>query len=522
MSLRSYEYFEGVTNLQGSGGSALINVQGQIFDSKGKELPYGENQEGDKTVVCPGWDGIREYRVIDLVALQFKRLVIGMENYGSVIAFVIDGDKQNTHASNVGYRFKGGKLEVKNHPGFYYVPGATGVAINASGVLLRVLSNKYSNWYITSAGTKNAKGGYYTTVFCIRGWSYTLGRHRAMLLVFKGYPDNVDTLVTNHKNGIPGDDRLDNLEWVTRLENNQHAFDTGLRSSTIPVLIRNVLTGEVKEFASKELAKRYLGIQGGNTMVFRLDKAKFGHVFHDGTQVKYKNDLRDWIIPEDPVKAIEEAKTAKRSIKAKNCFNGIERVYESITEASQDLHIGVDTIAQRFKVKNFKPLFGWLFKDLEDNSPWYSYTEEELLISMQPASEKAEARNLLTGEHRNYDSVRQACLDVGTKWSQDVLRQGRQPLLATGWQIKKEADIWEEIPDFEAAIYKLQLEVTARCEATGKLYLASSCAQMASNLGLHAQTLRKAAMTRGNKVYGGYRFMLGINLDTEWPETQTA
>lgn len=107
---RRYVYKEGLTTLLGSSGKFLINNDGQIRDVKGNELPYRRDDDGNKVVTCTSWDGERDYRVIDLVALQFKNLQIPKSRYGEVSAFVMDGNPENTHARNVGYRFKAGGL----------------------------------------------------------------------------------------------------------------------------------------------------------------------------------------------------------------------------------------------------------------------------------------------------------------------------------------------------------------------------------------------------------------------------
>jgi hypothetical protein len=50
--------------------------------------------------------------------------------------------------------------------------------------------------------------------------------HRVIASLFLGeHPSTVDV---NHKNGNKSDNRVDNLEWVTRRENIQHAIRTGL------------------------------------------------------------------------------------------------------------------------------------------------------------------------------------------------------------------------------------------------------------------------------------------------------
>ena len=53
--------------------------------------------------------------------------------------------------------------------------------------------------------------------------------HRLVLEAFIGpCPSNCET---NHKNGIKTDNRVENLEWITRSENTKHAFRIDLKTN---------------------------------------------------------------------------------------------------------------------------------------------------------------------------------------------------------------------------------------------------------------------------------------------------
>jgi len=512
---KRYVYIEGLTNLIDSKGEFYINILGNVKDRFGENISTELDSDGNITVKVLSWDGRRDYRVIDLVAIHFKDLHIPKEKYNDVIAFTLDSDKKNIHASNIGYRFKE-KIEAKDFSGFYHVPAFTKIALNELGEVINVKTKNKLKWGITKPGIKNTKGGYFIVKYSLYdSQQSSCLRHRALCLIFKDYPDNVDLMTVNHKNGIPGEDWLDNLEWATRSENNIHAYVNDLKNQHMRVLCRDVLTGDVIEYYSISECSRVLGYSTDETIRYRLYQSVFSTVFSDGKQFKLKSDERDWIIPDDPKKAIEEGQL-KTAVIVRDCKTLFEMSYDTVIDASKAIGIKRGSIHWRLERGNKKPLFGYQVKNLNDSEPFPDFTQEDYITSLNSNSFPVSVRNLLTNEIREYDSINQVIQELGHTHMASVLREGRQPLYSDGWQVKFQNESWEDIPDFEEEIYKRTRDITAKCEKTGDLILAENAQQMSEILGRDVKAIRVAAMTRGNKVYHGYRFRLGVS-DETWP-----
>lgn len=86
--------------------------------------------------------------------------------------------------------------------------------------------------------------------------------HRLIAAAFLGKPENDRQIYVNHKNGDGFDNRIENLEWVSPLENNQHAVDTGLVSGLNPVIQYNLQGIRQREFPSLHEASRHVNCNG--------------------------------------------------------------------------------------------------------------------------------------------------------------------------------------------------------------------------------------------------------------------
>lgn len=484
-----------------------ITVDGKVLNRRYEPIPLELNKDGHEIITIESsLYPTTVFRVCDLVAIYFKWLShLIFEILVDVEAFHLDGDITNNHASNIGFRFKNGPKESLTNKGYYYIPGYPFRVINKEGDIRNDKTGQSLKMNYTLPGKKNITGGYAVTTIQLnnQGDSIRLGRHRAMLLAFRYIPDNIESLVCNHINGIPGDDRLENLEWVTRKRNLAHAYETGLRSQNRPVLVKHVLTNEITEYFSVAEAARNIGVndRGLNQM---LEQRPFGSVNGKGYQIKYKDDERDWVILNDPKRAIELT-IQKIGVKARNCSSLEVFEFESIGKASEYTGVKQATIGYRFSKEDYSPLRNWQFIPVDiDDFP--DFTEEERLSTLGPINFKVIARNLNTSEIRNFNSVKQAGQsDIGIINISDRLRRGQQPVVDKLWQFKLDdgSDWQEPKPDWFAysqphAIYALDIE-------TGNVFIHDTIGKLADALNVSKNVARRKCDT-GELVENKYIF----------------
>lgn len=114
------------------------------------------------------------------------------------------------------------KFPVKGWEGFYEVDKLGNVFSLPRTVQFidgRMFHFKYRKRKIVIAGM-----GYAMLVLCNGTIKKTVSVHRLMAFTFFGDPTGNRDHV-NHKNGVKTDNRIENLEWVTRNENIQHSYD---------------------------------------------------------------------------------------------------------------------------------------------------------------------------------------------------------------------------------------------------------------------------------------------------------
>jgi hypothetical protein len=76
------------------------------------------------------------------------------------------------------------------------------------------------------------RGGYLDLLLYKDGTCKRMAIHRLVAIVFLPNPENKE--MVNHKDGDKTNNRIDNIEWVTRAENMRHAFSNGLVNSSGP------------------------------------------------------------------------------------------------------------------------------------------------------------------------------------------------------------------------------------------------------------------------------------------------
>lgn len=322
-----------------SGNLYFVDISGNITDNCGNMINNFYNQNNDLCVDIAWVDGYKTYRVAELVAFTFKPVFIPHTEWNRIWVIFRDGDNKNLHPSNLVWKFPTTGIESKRYPGYYYIPCFTKYVVDKFGNVMNVIQG------YPMTGTKKDVGYvYYNLTPDIKSKdikkSYVIGRHRILSFVFLDYPKDVDVLEVNHINGIPGYDRLENLEWVTRQENIKHAFINNLRTDNKPVIVTNHNTGEVTKYYSAHECGRVLGL--GRAVVHWRIKKSPGKIFKPGYSFKYEND--------DYQKADDSHYGVK--IKLINTVTNDILFFDSIYQCSIFMKVSKKVIQKRLKRSN--------------------------------------------------------------------------------------------------------------------------------------------------------------------------
>lgn len=328
----------------------------EIYDSEGNTIEININKEGLKVVKLNWIFGLKEYPLALVVILTGLNPIYPLYVIENIVIGYKDNNKNNCYLSNLYYKFNG-PVESKEVKGYYYIPFYYGYVINNVGDVIRLADNKQltKSVRVFKNDKKNRKGGYvYYSMPRNTNKVKTGLRHRLLCLVFKDYHSDPALLVCNHINGVPGDDRLDNLELVTKAENNKHAIDNGLcPNSVVPVDYYNWITGVRKTFPSVRTASLSFTL-GHSGILKRMThperRYSDGHCFRKQSEDKW--NLEDRVFSMGVIK----------SVACKNVLTGQIIIADSSEAMSRLIGVNPISISRVAKANNFKPVKQFMFK----------------------------------------------------------------------------------------------------------------------------------------------------------------
>lgn len=171
---------------------------------------------------------------------------------------------------------------VKGFEGMYAV-SKTGIV---KGLARKIVKKRWGVHSISETLLKPAiVNGYHRVVLSNGVHKKNMFIHRIVALAFIPNPQGKEYV--NHKNGDRLDNRIENLEWCTVLENNHHALETGLKRRFNPeyrhnIVAVNVETKEEYPFVSINEAARFIGEKtpGSISSFFRGERTHVkGYIF---------------------------------------------------------------------------------------------------------------------------------------------------------------------------------------------------------------------------------------------------
>lgn len=307
----------------------------------GSLIPFQYTPSGEPLATVDFGYGEVTMKVAVLLAIRHKAIKIPYSSWRELDVLYIDGNPSNYDPSNTVWKFPPEGIKSNVNSDFRYIPGFSRYQINLDGIVYSNCTHKNLSPYMDEMGY------WMYGVTPDIGKRTIVGMHRLLALAFLEYPSEVDALDVNHLDGIKNHNWLSNLEWAKRKRNCDHAYSTGLRSDNVITLVRNIYSGEVKEFYSIEECARKLKVDG-ETIRLRLSMGG-GKVYYPGYQLKRKDDPQPWLDVDDPFESIRTT-SVNIPLMVEDLNTGI--VTQHTRQESVAKQLGITRGAVSFHMKN--------------------------------------------------------------------------------------------------------------------------------------------------------------------------
>lgn len=247
-----------------------------------------------------------------------------------------------------GYQEFKKECELTRHEelvGFYHTPMFPSIYVSRDGRVYDDFRKKHLWVHIGKKG--------YPTVRIAGKNTYL---HRLLCSTFIAEPNLGVKLHVNHRDGNKKNFSLSNLEWATPSQNCTHAYENGLRGDNRHVLLKDIVTGEVKEFVSIGACARYLG--KGPSSPFRYLSVKPRAPYLGRYDLVRKGWSFNGFTVQDFGKVFKEL---TRSITAIDARTGDVVIYGSANQASRALGISRKDISKQASTNEKEAKNGYRF-----------------------------------------------------------------------------------------------------------------------------------------------------------------
>lgn len=365
-------------------GKYRINRYGELIDENDNIVPVVE-QHNEYYVLIEWLDEISFWKLATVVIISCRpNINLPKIYFRDIIPLYRDNNPKNTSPSNLTYKLP--EISILNNnqthnTKFYYVPEYTNYGISRDGKVLRIAKDTIYVPPIRERGNSIR-----STIKIIDDHNKisTIYIYRLVAMTFIDHDSNYEDLAINHKDGNCQNNNETNLEWVTKAENNVHAFNTDLMGTNKRVETRGFISKKINSFRSITQCAKYYNVSSDYIVKsIEIGFMKISNNLKDFYEIKYENDEYKFLIDVDidniPVKKPSTI-TNMVSIKALNVFTNEEIIYKSTNEAAKNLGITDRTIRVHIERNSLVPTAGYIFRNLNDDAAYPEFSQDQLII----------------------------------------------------------------------------------------------------------------------------------------------